>query len=123
VTAAPWLAAAFGVAVALVSGVGVLAPQRLMGMLRWRWARGFGIGVRAVFGAVLLLAAPASGAPLALRILGARSLAAAIGLAAMGAERFQGLVGWWAERPPLFVRVWCVAGVLFGVFVAHAALA
>ena len=121
-TAATWLSAAFGVAIAVVSAVGILSPQRLLGMARWESARGLGIGLRLVFGVVLLMAAPASSTPLAFRILGALALVAALGLAAMGSERFTGLVRWWLDKPPPFVRVWCASGLLFGAFIVYASL-
>ena len=66
-------------------------------------------------GAALVLAAPDSRAPVYLRIFGAVTLVAGVATPFFGVHRFEALLGWWRERPPALVRLWCVVVVLLGV--------
>jgi hypothetical protein len=117
--------AAFGVLIAVLSGVGVVQPSRLMaGIAGWDPQKRYytAIGVRMVMGVLFLAAAPSCAWPAAIQVLGAIALLAAFGLAIMGSGRIDAMIQWWLARPSAVVRVWCVLGAGFGGFVLYAAV-
>jgi hypothetical protein len=117
--------AAFGVLIAVLSGMGVVQPGRLMadiGGMNPQTRYYTAIGVRLVMGVVFLVAAPDCHWPAAIQVLGAIAIVAAFGLAVMGSARIEAMIQWWLARTNGVVRAWCVVGVAFGVFVICAAI-
>lgn len=80
------------------------------------------IGVRLVFGIVLLLGAADSRFPTLLYVLAGIAIVSAVVLAFLGADRTAGLVYWWFSQPSIVIRVWLLAAVLFGAFLVYAGL-
>jgi hypothetical protein len=71
-------------------------------------------------GAALLLIAPESRYPTALRVIGAVALAAAGSGALLGRERATRFISWWMARGHGFVRGWCAVAGIFGAFLVIA---
>ena len=114
-----WLVSAFGVLILAIGLLGLVDPQRVVGRIRALEPRaqlGLAVGVRAVMGVILILAAPECRHPTAVMVLGAIALVAAVALPFLGAERLRALVVWWSERPPSLQRVSFSLTGIFGVF-------
>jgi hypothetical protein len=102
---------------------GLIAPRRLAGFVAlWRSERGLwtAAGVRILFGIALWLAAPASKAPLALRVLAVVTLAAGSALPFLGLARFTAVLDWWLERPVAWQRAWLGLAAGLGAFLLWA---
>jgi hypothetical protein len=99
---------------------GVASPSGLI-VFANRWGSKAGLWtaslIRIVFGLALWSAAPSSRAPFALYILAVLAMLSGIALLLMGHARYQSFLSWWSRRSPLFVRMWCLAAVIFGAFV------
>lgn len=110
----------------LIGGVGLLGiaqPQTLIAWMLSFWRKDrlwVAVILRLALGALLIYAAPECRFPLVIRILGGITVFAAVGVAVAGSERVDSLVRWWTELPLPIVRIWCIGGVLFGVFLAYA---
>ena len=76
---------------------------------------------RVVIGAVLVLAAPASRAPLALRILGVLILIGGVLTPFVGVRLADVILGWWSQGPNV-VRAWAAGALVLGVFIVYATL-
>ncbi len=114
-----------GLLIAALGVVGSLRPHLVSGaVLGWRpRARGYvAIGVRVVFGVVLLLGAADSRFPTVFYVLGCIAIVAAVVLAFLGASRTGELVQWWFERPAVLIRIWLLAAIPFGAFLVYAGL-
>ncbi len=87
-----WLVALFGIAITCLGILGLVRPRNLIRLVQQPWQSLMGlylsIGIRMVFGLVLLTAASESHFPEAFRILGIISLVAA----AFGGFLFYGAV-------------------------------
>ena len=108
----------------LVLGVlGVLVPDTFL-LIGRRAATPVGLYVTALarvgIGLVLIQAAPASRAPLGLRVLGAMTFVAGLVTPLFGVERARAYLDWWAAQGPGVLRLWALVMVAFGVFVAYA---
>ena len=121
-----WVVALFGITIILLGVLGLIRPGNLMRLVlgTWQSQKGFyfSIGIRVVFGIVLLLAASQSRFPDAFRILGIISLVAAMAAPFLGFDRLQRFVQWWAKRPSGFVRGWSLMAAAFGVFLCYGSL-
>lgn len=110
----------FGVIVAALSAVGVLAPARLIAFVKGVWRHRSGmylaVGVRVVIGILLIAAAPYARFPLAFEILGWIAIVAAGAVLIAGKERIDHLLKWGTSQSPNLLRAWCVGGIAFGVF-------
>lgn len=78
--------------------------------------------VRMAVGAILFLAAPASRAPLALRVLGALIFVGGVLTPIIGAAFAQSLLAWWKEGGQAVVRIWALMALALGAFIIHATL-
>ena len=118
--------ALFGIAIILLGILGMVRPAHLIRLVvgTWRSRKGFyfAIGIRVVFGIVLLLVASQSRFPEAFRVLGIISLVAAMAAPFLGFDRLQRFVQWWAKRPSGFVRGWSLMAAAFGVFLCYGSL-
>ena len=109
--------------VMLIGIVGVVAPDRLIMAGRYVITP-VGLyaiaALRIVMGLVLILVAPTSRAPKALRAIGAVVLVAGLATPFFGVDRSRGIADWAAAQGPAFLRV--IAGILvaLGGFIAFA---
>ena len=112
----------------LIAGLGVVGsvrPQLITGaVVGWqpRTRSLAAIGVRVIFGVVLLLGASDSRFPVVLYVLGGIALVTAVALALLGATRTDRLVQWWFGQPLGLIRTWLLGAVLFGAFLVYAGL-
>lgn len=76
--------------------------------------------IRLVMGVVLILAAPDSRVPQALRILGAIVFVSGVITPFIGVERVKRIIAWWTARPVIFQRGWASIALAFGAFIVWA---
>jgi uncharacterized membrane protein len=121
-----WVVALFGIAIILLGVLGLVRPGNLVRLVvgSWQSRKGFyfAIGIRGVFGIVLLLTASQSRFPEAFRVLGIISLMAALAAPFLGFDRLQRFVQKWMKRSPGFIRGWSVMTAAFGAFLLYGAL-
>ena len=119
------IAVIFGVFICIASTVGVVAPHWLIRVVRDAWqtrqAMTMAVLARVFLGLVLILAAPGTRYPGALRIIGSLGLVAAVGLPVIGWARIDNLLEWFQRRPVWLVRLWTLFGVAVGGFIVIAA--
>jgi hypothetical protein len=101
----------------------LLVPERLA-VLAEHLATPQGLYVaatlRVAIGLVLLRVAPASRAPLALRVLGWLAVIAGLVTPFVGVERARDMIEWWLARDSAVVRVWAAVAAAFGGFLLYA---
>jgi hypothetical protein len=120
------LAFAFGLCIATVGVVGILAPSRLVWIAEnFSTSGAFYVVavVRVAFGLVLISVASASRAPKALRVLGYIIVIAGITTALMGLlgiGRARAMIEWWLQQGSSVVRLTGVLILALGGFVAYA---
>ena len=118
--------ALLGGAITLLGLVGIVRPSSLIRFVQtvWQSPRGLhlAIGLRVVFGLILLAAASESRFPATFRILGIISLVAAAVSLALGFARLRKFVGWWVDRSPGFTRGWSIVSAGFGSFLIYGVL-
>ncbi len=116
----------FGVAITSLGVLGSVHPMKLIGLVSGPWQSRAGIylavGLRLVFGLVLIGASSESRFPAAFQILGAVSLAAAAAIPVLGRRRLPRFVDWWTARPMGFIRAWGLGAAGFGAFLIYGAL-
>jgi hypothetical protein len=76
--------------------------------------------IRFAFGALLFAAAPASRAPLALRVLGAAIAVGGLVTPFVGAAFAEWVFAWWVDGGAAVVRAWAGVGLGIGAFIVHA---
>ncbi len=117
--------ALFGTAITVLGIFGLVRPGGLIRFVQTSWQSRSGlylaVGIRVVFGVVLLAAASESRFPQAFRILGIISLVAAGVAPVLGFARLQRFLQWWAARSPGFIRGWSLVAAAFGVFLVYGA--
>jgi len=117
----------FGIIMLVLSGWGILAPNKLMTLVTATMDRDWGIyvavGVRLVLGAALIGAASGSNFPAAFHVIGWIAIISAVVVAAIGRKRLRDFIGWWSERfsAPI-LRLWMLFGLAFGVFLVYGVL-
>ena len=118
-------ASAFGLVVfaALIVGLsswGVLFPADLVSFVRTFMRRSgsivVAIAVRILLAALLWITAPASHTPAIFNVLTGVALFAALIIAIAGSERISRLIKQVESWPELAVRLQCLLGVAFGLF-------
>ena len=120
------LAFLFGLCIATVGAVGILAPSGLVWIAQHSVTSGafYVVAmVRVAFGLVLISVASASRAPKALRLLGFVILIAGITTALtglLGIERARAIIEWWLQQGSGVVRLTGVLVLALGGFVAFA---
>ena len=116
--------ALFGAAIAGLGIFGFVRPKGLVGFVRSVWQSRTGlysaIGIRVVFGLLLLATASESRFPQVFRVLGVISLVAAAISPFLGFARLRRFVQWWGDRSPGIIRVWSLVTVGFGAFMIYA---
>lgn len=104
-----------------LSAWGAVFPSKLISSVRRVMNRGgiiAAVGARLVLAILLWVTAPLSHTPTIFLVLAALALVAAIGIALMGTERVLRLIDRFASWPEMVLRLQCVLGVAFGVFLA-----
>jgi|SRR5882762_26076 len=107
-----------------ISALGVATPERLIAMVAgWPMDTRFhvAVGTRLVLGVIFILGARACRFPAVIYAVGVMALAAAILLLCLGGTHVDALIQWWSRQPPLFIRAWCVVGVLLGMLILSSA--
>ena len=115
----------FGVLICMASTAGFIAPEWLLRNVRHAWqnrqAMTLAVLTRVFLGLALILTAPGTLYPGALRVIGSLGLVAAIGLPVIGWTRIDNLLAWFQRRPAWLMRLWTLFGVVAGGFIAMAA--
>ena len=120
-----WIAIALCLLVAGLGAIGVVEPGALRGIARnFQTPSGLyaAAAFRVVLGGALVLAAPTSRAPRAIRAVGILILVAGLITPFFGLDRFRSLVAWWSAQGPTATRVWAGVALAFGCFVVYALL-
>ncbi|NNE45608.1 MAG: hypothetical protein HKN37_02990 [Rhodothermales bacterium] len=116
----------FAIAIGSACIISLYSPDRLMRFVQTEWDKPWAmyvaVVVRLILGAALIYAAPASRFPGVFTALGGIAIVAAIAIPVVGRERFGAVLDWFAERPPLFVRLWLLFGLHFCVFLVYGLL-
>lgn len=115
----------FGLFVAALGGLGLIAPARLIALVRRVQTRDglYAIaGLRLVLGVSLLSVASASRVPDLLRALGVIAIVAAVLTPFFGLARFEKLLNWWGSQGNLVIRVWALVPLALGLTLVWAVL-
>jgi hypothetical protein len=120
-----YVVAAVATLLIAISGLGVLAPERLVAIVS-AWPPDtrlyVAVGARLVLGVIFLLGASACRFPAVIYGVGILALAAALLLVVLGEPRIDALVHWWCELPALAIRAWCLLAVVVSGLILVAAL-
>jgi hypothetical protein len=118
-----YAALVIGVLIMLQGLLGLASPglfTDIIGMFQVPPVIYFAAVIRVVFGVVLVLAAPVSRAPIALRGLGALIVVGGLLTPVFGAQFATIILGWWSEGGADVVRMWASAALVIGAFIAYA---
>jgi len=117
----PVAALAIGLLIVAQGIVGLVAPEFFLQLIQFIQTPPniyFAAIVRVAFGIVLILAAPMSRAPIALRILGALIVVGGLITPFLG-ERFGDIIlSWWTQGPGI-VRMWATGALALGCFIVY----
>jgi hypothetical protein len=114
---------ALSIVIAVVGAVGIVVPTSLLTVAElFTTPVGFYVAaaLRLVLGTAVVLAAPTSGTPTTLRVLGVVIIVGGLVTPLFGVERARMIVAWWATQGSAFMRVWAVVALVLGVFLAYA---
>ena len=117
------LALVLSLFVAALGLLGLISPPRLLDIVRHFQSQAglyAAAALRMVLGVALFSSAPTSRAPRTIRILGVIILVAGMVTPLFGMERLRGLIDWWSARGLVFMRVWAIFALVFGIFLAYA---
>jgi hypothetical protein len=101
--------------------VGLVAPEfflRLVQLIQTPPTIYFAAVVRVAFGIVLVLAAPSSRAPIALRILGGLIAVGGLITPFWGVRLADVILGWWSQGPGI-LRAWATGALALGLFIVY----
>lgn len=76
--------------------------------------------VRVAIGVILVLAAPRSRTPLALRVIGWIIFAGGVLTPIIGVAFAESILAWWKQGGPSIVRMWAGVALLLGTFIVYA---
>lgn len=117
---------AFGILVASAGVFIAVSPKTLLGLLRnnagHRGLQATAVLTRLLLGASLVMYAAQSRFPMTLHVLGWIAIIAAVGLLAIGQERFRRLIEWASGFSLPFARAAGVVAFLFGAFLIYAVI-
>jgi hypothetical protein len=121
----PMALAAFllSVLVAVVGAVGLIRPTSLLavaGLFLTPAGLYAAAAFRIVLGTGLFVGASTSRAPRLLRVLGVVIVVGGLVTPLLGVERASAIIGWWAARGSLFMRIWAAVALAFGLCLAYA---
>lgn len=98
---------------------GAVSPPGLVSFVRRAVNEGgmvVAVGVRLLLAVLLWITAPMAHTPLIFRVLAFLALASAILIALIGSERVLRIIDRFASWPATVLRLQCVFGVVFGMF-------
>ena len=111
------VAVALSIAVSALGAIGIFSPNTLLAIGR-EFTTPVGLfvaaAIRVVFGAVLMLAAPASRAPRAIRVVGLVILVAGVITPFFGVERARAILDWWSAQGALLAHIAPAVALAFG---------
>ncbi len=114
-----------GILIFLLCIWGFIAPKALFKSVLDVWNRPWGIyfaiAIRIALGILFVLAAEQTRFPETIRFLGYLMVIAALLILVIGRQHTDKFINWWKDRPPTFLRVWLIFGIIFGVFIVYAA--
>jgi len=117
------IALIFSLSVVGLGVLGLVAPSRLLSIDRYFQTPAglyFAAAIRVAMGVALFLAAPASLAPEAIRILGVVIVVAGVATLFFGLDRLRGLVDWWSAHRSALIRPFAVLALVFGLLLTYA---
>ena len=121
-----FVVALLGGTILLQGLVGIARPSSLTRLVQAFWqvpnVLYLAIGLRVIFGLILLAAASESRFPATFQIIGIISLVAAALSLALGLARLQRFVDWFLDRSPGVIRGWSIVSAGFGGFLIYGAL-
>ena len=80
------------------------------------------VALRLLLGIVLVVGAPQSDYPLAIRALGCLLIAAAVLLAVLPAEQVKRISAHFLQRPAWIIRLWVMLPMVLGAFIIYSVL-
>jgi hypothetical protein len=119
---APVLAVAIGFMIMLQGLLGLSMPDPfvlLIGALQAPPVLYLAAAVRVAIGTILVLAAPTSRAPLALRVLGWLIIVGGVLTPIIGVAFAESILAWWRQGGPIVVRVWAGVAFVLGIFIVY----
>jgi multisubunit Na+/H+ antiporter MnhG subunit len=113
----------FGLLMVLVGLFAVVRPTQLLRMAR-RVTVGTGLRfiaflIRSVLGVFLILVAPSTDFPLAMKVIGSLLIVSGVAVLLMGNSGVQRLLDWALRLEPSFIIVGGIVGILFGAFLIY----
>ncbi len=117
------LAIFFGLVIAIIGLVGVVAPTALLEIAPYALTPAgiyLAAAFRIVVGVVLILAAAPSRMPGTMRVLGVFIVIAGLATPLVGVDRARDMVDWWSASGPIFMRAWAAIAVVLGLFIVYA---
>lgn len=114
----------FGVLIVLVGLVAALRPSQLLRLAGsvtvGTWLRFVAFLIRSVLGVLLILVAPTTEIPLAMKVIGSLLIASGVVVLLLGNSGVQWLLDWTLRLGPSFVIAGGIVGILFGAFLIYA---
>lgn len=117
------IALLFGIFVVAIGSLGIVVPELFVstvGFFQLPPAIYFAAVIRVAVGIVLIRVAPASRAPMALRVLGFLIFIGGVLTPFIGIQFAGQIFDWWTAGGPMLVRMWACAGLVIGIFVIYA---
>jgi hypothetical protein len=111
------------VAVAVLGGIGIVAPSALLSVAEFFLTRPglwLAAALRVVLGVTLFLVAPDSRFPRALRVIGVLIVVAGVATPLIGLERARAIVEWETGRGSTAMQIPAMFALALGAFLAYA---
>lgn len=119
------MAIALCVLVAGIGAIGVVEPGTFRGIARqFQTPSGLyaAAAFRVVLGGALVLAAPTSRAPRAIRVTGVVILVLGLITPFLGLDQFRSVLAWWSAQGPTATRIWAGVALATGGLLIYALL-
>lgn len=113
----------FGIFVIAIGSLGIVVPELFVSAVSFFQAPPAiyaAAVIRVVVGIVLMRVAPASRAPMTLRVLGFLIFIGGILTPFIGIQFARQIFDWWTAGGPVLVRVWACVGLAIGIFIVYA---
>ena len=115
----------FGLLIGLVGLFAAVRPTLLLSIARrvtvGTWLRFVAFLIRSVLGVFLILVAPSTDFPLAMKVIGSLLIVSGVAVLLMSNSGVQRLLDWALRLGPSFIMVGGVIGILFGAFLIYVA--
>lgn len=113
----------FGLLVVLVGVFAVVRPTLLLRIARrvtvGTWLRFTAFLIRSMLGVFLILVAPSTDFPLAMKVIGSLLIVSGVAVLLMSNSGVQRLLDWALRLGPSFIIVGGIVGILFGAFLIY----